>query len=198
MQSDSVDYSNGTLSAVRVSDTLPGSGRTANPGPNNADQLWEDDAVFATVTAVWAEEAQKFGYVPGASGGTYKNLFNVTGDDYNVTGSGSVPNPSGMIFRWGSENPFGLETSLPSDNTDGKDHMVTYQINGLSDNFTTFMLFFDDYGDNGKDADFDYQDLVVELKTIPAGSSAAIPEPGTLMLSAGAGLVLLRRWRSPA
>ena len=197
---DSVDYSNGTLTAVRVSDTASQSGGLSydNPGPNATDQLWQASQVQATAEAAFAEIATSpFGYIPGATGGSFTPLFSMTGSGYGVTGSGSFT-PSSQ-FRLAAQNPFGLLSSTPSDNSDGKDHIVTYEVDGLNDSARTWLVFFDDYGNNGHDGDFDYQDLVIQLKTVPASlPSTSVPEPGSMMLVGGAMIALLKRVRRPA
>jgi len=190
---DGVDYSNGTLTAVRVSDTTPQSGGLSydNPGPNASDQLWQASSVTATAEELSAEyPSTPFGYVPGASGGTFVPLFSITGSGYAVTGSGSFSPGSGS-FRFEASNHFGPLSSLPSDNNDGKDHIVTYEIDGLGGGDKTWLLFFSDYGNTGTDGNFDFQNLAVQLQTVPASSST--PEPGSMMVLGGVGLALLKR-----
>ena len=191
LEGDGVDYSNGSLSALRVSDYLPSTSSADNPGPNATDQLWQANQVNAVAQAVFAEDpSTPFGYIPGASGGSFTPLFTVSGSGYAVSGSGSF-SPGSQIFRFGAENPYGLLSTLPSDNVDGKDHVVTYEVDGLGDSFKTWLLFFDDYGNNGQDADFDYQDLVIQVKTVPYTST--LPEPGSMMLICGVAIGLLKR-----
>jgi hypothetical protein len=192
---DGVDYSNGTLTAVRVSDTTPQTGGLgyANPGPNAADQLWESGgAVTAKVVESQAEDASSpFGYFLGGSGGTFTSLFSITGNNspYGVTGSGSF-NPGSQVFRFAVDNKFGYMSSLPSQNVDGNDHMVTYEIDGLTGTDKTWLLFFNDYGDNGTDAQYQYQNLAVQIQDVPA---SVVPEPGGLMILGGVGLAVLKR-----
>ena len=195
---DGVDYSNGTLTAVRVSDTLPNTSTLSytNPGPNATDQLWTASSLTATVKYSHAEDVSTpFGYIPGSSGGTFTSLFGVTGGTFSVSGTGSF-SPSGT-FRLAAENTYGVLSSSPSDNADGKDHMITYQINGLPDGSgaDTWLVAFTDYGNAGtgssEDAYYDFQNLVVQLQTNPASSST--PEPGSLMVIGGVALALLKR-----
>jgi hypothetical protein len=191
---DGVDYSNGTLTIVRVSDTLPSTSGSDNPGPNATDQLWHAGQVTAQAEAAFAEyPTSPFGYIPGTSGGSFTPLFNVSGSGYAVSGSGTF-SPGTGAFRFAGENAFGQLSSLPSDNADGKDHIVTYEVDGLADGLKTWLLFFDDYGDNGHDGEFDFQDLVIQLKTSPVGSPN-LPEPGSLMMIVGTAAVLLSRVR---
>jgi hypothetical protein len=191
---DGVDYSNGSLTAVRVSDTAPQSGGLSydNPGPNATDQLWQASNVIAKVESSNAEDpSTPFGYIPGSSGGTFVPLFSVTGSGYAVSGTGSFSPGSGS-FRFGAENRFGLLSTLPSDNNDSQDHVVTYEINGLGGGDKTWLLFFNDYGDNGTDANFNFQNLSVQLQTVPLSSSST-PEPGSMMVVGGVGVALLKR-----
>jgi hypothetical protein len=194
LEGDGVDYTNGSLTAVRISDFLPSTSSSDNPGPNATDQLWAASDVEATVKASFASvPSTPFGYIYGSSGGSFQSLFNITGSGYNVTGTAGFV-PSSDPFRFAAENPFGILSSLPSDNTDGKDHMVTYEIDGLGGELKTWLLFFDDYGNMGNNGDGDFQDLVIQVQTLPA-SSSSVPEPGNLMLVGGLGLGLLTRFR---
>ena len=191
LESDGVDYTNGTITALRVDDYLPIIGTADNPGVNGTDQLWKANQVTAEAQAVFAGiPSSPFGYIPGASGGSFSQLFAISGTGYAVTGSGSF-SLGNEDFRFAAQNEFGILSSLPSDNKDGKDHMVTYEVDGLGDSFKTWLLFFDDFGINGNYSDFDYQDLVIQVKTVPYSSS--VPEPGSLMLISGVALGLLKR-----
>jgi hypothetical protein len=194
---DGVDYSNGTLTAVRVSDTLPNTSSLSytNPGPNATDQTWAASSLTATVKFSQAEYVSSpFGYFPGASGPTsaFVPLFSVTGGTFSASGTGSF-SPSG-VFRLGADNIYGYLSSSPSDNADGNDHMITYQIQGLPGPDTTWLVAFNDYGNDGtgstEDAYYDFQNLVVQLQTLPASST---PEPGSLMVIGGLAIALLKR-----
>jgi len=188
---DGVDYTNGTITAVRISDTLPNTSSLSydNPGPTATDQIWQDNTFQATVEYSSAEyPSTPFGYIPGSSGGTFTPLFTVSGSGYAVTGSGSF-SPASGTFRVAAVNHFGDLSSLPSDNTDSQDHMVTYEIDGTGGTGDTYLALFTDYGNSGTDAYFDYQNLVVQLQT----NSSNVPEPGSLMIIGGVALGLLKR-----
>jgi hypothetical protein len=194
LEPDGVDYTNGTISAVRVDDYLPIQGNADNPGVNGTDQLWTASSVTAQVEAAFAGvPSSPFGYIPGtAAGSSFVPLFNISGTGFAVSGSGGFTPGSGD-FQFAAENQFGILSSSPSSNKDGQDHVVTYEIDGLGDSFKTWLLFFDDYGINGDYSDFDYQDLVIQLKTVPASSPSNVPEPGSLMVVGGVVLGLLKR-----
>jgi hypothetical protein len=195
LEGDGVSYTNGTISALRVSDYLPSNSATDNPGTNGTDQLWEATSVQASVKYSFAElPSAPFGYMEGASGGSFTPLFGITGSGYAVSGSGSFA-PAPGVFRFGAENTLGLISSSPSDNQDGEDHMVTYQIDGLDGSGDTWLVLFNDFGTNVTNTYFDYQNLVIQVNTVGATalSSSSVPEPGSLMLLGGIGLGLLKR-----
>jgi hypothetical protein len=195
LEGDGVDYSNGTLTAVRVADSLPSSSTADSPGPDGTDQLWQASQVEATALASFATvPTSPFGYIEGASGGSFQPVFNVTGTGFNVTGSGSFT-PGSEPFRFAAENPFGILSSSPADNADGNDHIVTYELDGQGGSAKTWLLFFDDYGNMGCNPDFDYQDLVIQVQTLPTPATSSVPEPGGLMLLGGVAIGLLKRVR---
>lgn len=161
------DYSNGTIKAVRVDDA--------------DDKLFPSGSYIATAKAVFAAYSQSFGYLAGASGGSYVNLFDVTGSKFNVTGSANLEIDEAVRFaRNGSMGV--LASSDPSDNLKNADHLVTYRIEGLGGNENVYLLGFEDKSGG----DFDYNDLVVELRSVSTPITA-IPSPAAF----GAGLMLL-------
>lgn len=182
-----VNFSNGTITAVRVPD-FPLSGSQSLVGPIGAtDQIWDDGFAKATAQAAYSTMPDKtFGYVSGASGAGYTKLFDIGGYGLAVTGSADL-NMQGMTWRWAQtyQGFFGTvgHSSAEADNPNAQDRMVTYQINGLADDFTTWMLCWEDQdtGDIGVD---DFNDVVIAVK------GTAVPVPGALVLGAlGLGLV---------
>lgn len=195
-----------TMTARRVDDFLkPSSGVMATLGEvgSAADQVWTGSFHKATAKARYAAYDQKFGYIDGASGGTYHNLFDVTGTGTNVEGSTGVIDLDGE-FRLARDGQNGVQSSKNADNLDGLDHMVTYKIEGLSDGwkFVTWMAFFEDKnaiktGPNQQFSDRDFNDLAVELK------ATAVPLPpaavmGLLGLAIPAGMNVAKRYRRKA
>lgn len=174
-------YSNGTITATRIDDFgVGGNLNLVFGGPGSADdQTWTDGIATTSAQARFSARPQEFGYDLGAVGG-YTKLFDVTGSGFDVTGAAAVAFSPGAIWAWvrvsdsdaGSvQNPRWSKNSL---NADGMDHMITYQITGLKTQETVWLLFFEDTLAGGKVDDFDYNDLVIEVR--------AIPTPGALAL----------------
>lgn len=158
-------YSNGVINAIRIGD--------------EDDQVFPAGEYTASAKAVFAALGQSFGFVAGPEGGTYTNLFDVTGGRFNVTGDAvfTLTEPS-RLARSGER---GLQaTSREDDNPNGEDHMVSFRIEGLPNSGHVMLLGLEDV----TGFDFDFNDLVVELQS-PADT--ATPMPATF----GAGLVLL-------
>jgi hypothetical protein len=169
-------YTNGTITATRVDDAFDGSpGTNLNvvtgvPGAGASDQWWSDGSIEAVAKARFAGYDQAFGYDSGAGPVT---LFSVSGDGYAVSGSGSV-NLTGDTYQWlrtGVEE--GPWSSVESQNTDLMDHMITFQITGLNTGWATWLLCWEDKTIQ-TDADWDYNDMVIEVR--------AVPIPGALLL----------------
>ncbi len=182
-----VDFSNGGITAFRLDDEDAQDGddptdMRGGGGGDPTDQTWLADFTLATAEAKFATFAQNFGYFPGGSGGSYVQLFALTGDRYNVQGEANLSSLAGQLLRWGRGGQNRVLSSRDADNTDGEDHMVTYQILGPGDGGAVFrwLLFWEDILRGEQFADFDFQDLVVEI--------TAVPEP---TISATCGLIAL-------
>jgi hypothetical protein len=205
-----LDYSNGNgISAVRIEDTFNPSLTPKATSPlsitgdvGNDDQVWLADYQSASAEAIFAAFNQQFGYYLGSSpanspdGDTYHNLFNDTGSGFSVTGAASLSSLSGQTLRWARAGSNRVVSSLESDNADGMDHMVTYRIDGLPDESNgvdTWLIFFEDVF-SFEGSDFDYNDLVVEIKATPM-PDVSIPEPATSGLLLVGGLMALAKRR---
>ncbi|MDD5011146.1 MAG: PEP-CTERM sorting domain-containing protein [Phycisphaerae bacterium] len=185
-----VNYSNGTISALRVYDHDDDDIRLdlLDGDIGDVDKVWTDGVATVTAKAKWAGDTQSFGWNQGGLGtGTYEELL--THND--VGGPGALLDITGD-FLWGYM-PNGEEWwSLNDENYRQEDHMITYKVEGLAQEGITWLLFMEDRpfvlweGCRWVTAsDRDYNDFVVEI--------SAIPEPATLCLLAIGALLLRKR-----
>ncbi len=198
-----VDYSNGNVTAHRIDDALASNGVLGlidgAPGVA-ADQVWHDGFTSALATARFAALSQSFGFFTGTSGGSYTNLFDVSGSGYAVSGSATLADMRGLTWRWGrTGGGTGPHSSLITSNADGLDHLVSYRIDGLTDGYTTWMLFWEDRNilPGQPASDHDYNDLVIELKASAGTPTVLAPEPAGVALAWTALACLRRRRRVP-
>jgi hypothetical protein len=152
---------------------------------DDGDRTWFPANGSATATAKFAGFTQNFGYIPdtnrnGFGDDSFQSLFTVPGATNGIgLGGPSAPLSSENVpFLW-ALNPYGSQvwTSLPSQNSDGWDHMVTWRI---IDKPNTWVIAWEDLPGGGSDRDFN--DLVVEV------SVSEIPIPAAILLL-GSGLV---------
>jgi hypothetical protein len=200
----SKNFTNGAITAVRVEDTYnPAVDGLTPPSPlstteniGNDDRLWSGNFHLASAEAIFGVYRQEFGYYNGASGGTYHKLFDQTGYGYDVQGSADLDplNLSNTTIRWARGGENRVLSSNPSDNQDGLDHLITYRIDGLGDGQLTWLLFWEDKLSWEQNADFDYDDEVVQIKAYHSAQPLpAVPEPGTIALLLLTPVALLRR-----
>lgn len=175
-----VDWTNGTLTAIRLDDSGLGGVLDVNVGGAGSadDSRWSGGPVTARALARFADYDQEFGYARGS--GQFTKLFDVSGYGFAVSGSAGLTLPAGKTWYWGRAGDGQTWFSKPARNSDHEDHLVTYQITGLNDGLNHWMLFWEDFDHLG---DKDYNDLVV-------GLTAPVPEPAAVLLVA-AGCVAL-------
>lgn len=198
-----VNYSNGTINVLRIDDSMTNNGVLGlvdgTPG-SASDQVWHDGFTDAFAKVRFARDQQSLGYWEGTSGGAFTTLFDVQGRDYDVVGGVMLEDMRGKTWRWGrSRGRGGIHSSLPSENPDGLDHLVTYKVEGLDTRgYTVWLLCWEDLNfssvPNTLTSDRDFNDLVVEIRAI---AQIGVPEPatGVLALLSLGGLCVARRRR---
>ena len=153
---------------------------------DDIDTVWAPANGAATAQAKYAAYTQEFGYIPdlnqpGFADDSFVSLFTVSGNGLNLNAPTATLNSGNVSFLW-ALNPSGapLWTSLPSQNSDGFDHMVTWEIiGGTGNRARSWVIAWEDLPGGG---DRDYNDLVVEVNLAP------IPIPGAILLL-GSGLL---------
>lgn len=180
----------GTVSAIRQEDVLFPMGvlrMTGGDDDSAADALWTDGAFTASVVARYATETSDFGFDRGSG---FEHLLSAAGSGVTVSEGTSIDLTT-ETWSWvlqGTGCP-GVFYSDPQRNSDRRDHMVTYRIDGLDRGGSTWLLFWEDRaGFLGLGSDRDFNDLVVEVRTAP--------EPASIAMMILGGLIMLVR-RSP-
>jgi hypothetical protein len=163
---------------------------------DSADAIWQNlGTATATVQGKYAGYTEVFGYIPGASGGSFVPLFDVTqnGGTNGPSGQFTV-GQSGFDFRFaidpnGAGVDPGIWSSIAGENADQMDHMVTWLITGNAghpgNEIGAYVIAFEDLPIPSSDKD--YNDLVVEVRGV---RDAVVPEPSALLLL-GSGVVML-------
>ncbi len=168
-------------------ETFTAGGLTATPTANDA--IWSAGTYDITAVARFAGSSQRFGTF-GAAG--YTPLFDVSGYGFDVTGNARVTEAEPFQF-WRDGDSTSRHLSLASDNADGRDHLLTYEIGGLPDSVArTWVLFWEDLdvmpgskeAKHDKRSSSDYNDLVLLVREAPAECGPAPEAPAVVPLPA--------------
>ena len=159
---DGANFENGTVAAIRVDDA--------------DDQIFPAPSYSATALARFSSQTQEFGNIVN---GAFVKSFDVTGDAYDVVGTGTVS--GGELGRNGTS---GLDSSIPADSVDNRDHLITYEIRSHHQS-DGLLLFWEDAfflpGQSRKHSWWDFNDLVIAMKPIPSdiGQTGTVGTVGT-------------------
>jgi len=164
---DGVNFTGNTITATRLDDSV-------------SDSILKGDRFTATAVARFSDYTQSYGVL---NGGSFSAVLVVSGHDYNVVGSGTITVPPGQSF--GRSGNSGTDSSTPSENSDARDHVITYQISGAHPD-PQYVQFWEDLPRTNqlieKDRTIsDFNDLVIQLQP------SAIPLPPALL--SGSGLI---------
>src|SRR5438094_7304159 len=155
------NFTNGAVTATRIDDDL--------------DQVWTGGTFDITAKAKLSGYSQTLGYVGHPGNGPVNHLLDVTGSGLSAGGTLSHVT-IGEDFCFVREGDSGTQMSELNENSDGRDHMISYAIHGLS-NPDTYLLFFEDMdltASTWKNRSYaDYNDLVVQVNRSSATPLAA-------------------------
>lgn len=198
--SGSVDFTNGSILAFRITDAVSGPVRGvpfegALAPTDFRDITWSSSAggnVPVTVHAKYAGDNSVFGWFDDTqSTPTFQPILNTA----SLGTSASVAFSSNFRFALRDLTTGSIFTTRPSDNPGvGSnanrnarfDQFVTYYVTGLPGGRSEWALFVEDRV-QGQSSDYDFNDAVVTV--------AAVPAPGAAGVFAAAGVLALRRRR---
>jgi hypothetical protein len=206
--SDLKDFTNGSLTAVRVDDGQIGDTPAATADGSDileplggSDDMWQGSVESARVIGLFTGHKQSFGYYSG-TGNDYHQLFVATG--YGFSPDGSATSPTSLVSSASGVFSFTRDGSdghkpFPANhnNFDHQDEMMIYEIEGLNNNLNTYILAFDEMPSQCPAGKFS-NDFAVEITGPSADQSEtlAIPEPGTALASVAMSFLLARRRRA--
>jgi hypothetical protein len=138
---------------------------------------WSGQIVSAQTEAVFGKHGYGVGYTD--STGTTTPLLNVSGHGYKAGGTGSA-SPAGdfSLVRTGAGQTLSSNSAA---NTDGREHLITYSITGQKSDGSgpvkTWLMFWED---KPAHVGWDYNDLVVEMKTRGISAASVAPAPAAI------------------
>ena len=173
------DYYAGTVTAKRVDDNMTFTGPMSLNGGHigdATDQSWCGNTFSVKTLAAFSYNTQQLGCVDSNG---YHSVLDVTGYGYNATGE-TTHNMNGATFNWARTGNSGTQSSLKNMNSDGRDHMVTFEIAGLQGQSSPiWVMFWEDLDLTSnlplKRSWADYNDLCVQI--MKCDNVAAVPLP---------------------
>ena len=153
------------------------SGVTVTRVDDAADESWAGRRVSARAVAAFSRGRKTAGYFGASSRGSVEKMLDASGRKFDVGGTGETDSPleGGLVF--GKNGRRGRTfSSVASANADGMDHLVSYEVKGLSgQQASVFLLCWEDKFSRRSDRDFN--DLVVEMQAGEAATRSALAEP---------------------
>jgi hypothetical protein len=143
-----------------------------------SDATWTGGTFTAHAVAKFSMNTQTFGYTDSDG---FHSLFTADGLGFNVTSTTATVDNTDGAFRFERTGDSGTQTTWHGDNLDGRDHMLTYKIDGVSGaTGPVYLLFWEDLDKTAGlpvwRSSSDFNDLVVELRGFSMPSP--IPNPG--------------------
>ncbi|MDB5290104.1 MAG: hypothetical protein JWL69_1345 [Phycisphaerales bacterium] len=143
--------------------------RVTSPSP------WSGQILSAQTEAVFGRHSRGYGLGYVDASGQTTSLFGIKGHGYKVAGSSGLMTPAGdfNLVRTGGGQTLSSDAAA---NSDGREHLITYAITGLKSNggapVNTWLTFWED---KPAHTGWDYNDLVVEMKTKGISAAAVAP-----------------------
>jgi hypothetical protein len=141
---------------------------------DNDDESFAGHKFLAKVVARFSDYSQSFGTIDH---GNFNDLFDVSGNHFDVTGQAEIDMTNGGAFARSGESS--TNSSINSDNPDGRDHLLTYKLSGGGHD-NEWLLFWEDLNLTpalGQRRTFaDYNDLVIQLTADDSGGNL-VPLP---------------------
>lgn len=190
------DYYAGAVTAKRVDDNMtytgPMSINTGHIG-DATDQSWCGGSFAVKALAAFSYNTQELGCFDSHG---YHSILDVTGYGYNATGE-ATHNMNGATFEWGRTGDSGTQSSLKSMNSDGRDHMVTFEIEGLKGQTSPmWVMFWEDLDLTSnlpiKRSWADYNDLAVQVTKCDNVTAVPLPPAAYAGLATLGGMLLVR------
>ncbi len=175
-----VGFTNGSFTALRVADAGGSMAPNLNSLSSGTDAMFARGSYDAVSMGGYSALSHEFGYID--QNGSFRSLLSSTD-----TG-GNVFHPD-QQFEWAFRTSNGTTFSSDSSANGDRDHMVSYAVYDSQDNFIAAVLFFEDWGGDG--SDWDYNDFSVMLTLAPTPQAAMLGLAGL----GGIGLAAGRRRR---
>lgn len=157
--------------------------RLEDSGPGQTDEIWNRQILSARAVAASDRKSKTAAYFGASTDGGVQKVVQSTGRGFDLANSGQVDALAAGDLRFGSGNRRKMFSSVASANRDGMDHLVTYEVNGLSGQPASVYLMCWE-GKFTQRSDRDYNDLVIEVQAAPVAQANPFSEPLLIPLPA--------------
>jgi hypothetical protein len=167
------------------------------------DVPWAGKGISARAVAAFSGKRRTAGYFAATSGGAARRVFDASGRQFNVTGAGSSATQvdGEVLLASGRGQRAKVFSSAVAANSDGMDHLVTYEVKGTGQPASVYLLCWENKF--ARRSDRDYNDLVVEVQAAEIASREPftqpllipLPPPAWTGLTGLAGLAFLSSFR---
>ncbi|MEO0476284.1 MAG: hypothetical protein AAF085_10015 [Planctomycetota bacterium] len=173
-------FTNGSFTAIRVADNGGSMAPNLTSLATGSDSVFASGSYEAVSLGGYSSLSHEFGYM--SETGDFRSLIASSdsfANDYHPKAD----------FEWAMRSSNGNTFSSDSDANAGLDHMVSYSIYNDQNQFIAAVLFFEDFGGDG--SDWDYNDFSVMLTLAPTPQAAMLGLAGL----GGIGIAAGRRRR---